>query len=257
MVTKRKIQLDRSALKYIAIITMLIDHIGALIIYPLYVNANFVDGVDMLGDLMPTKAKVLYAVYTVLRCIGRIAFPIFTYMVVEGFLHTHSRKKYLLRLVVFALISEIPFDIAFSDCLFDFSSQNVIWLYIIAVLMMWFIERFAETQEKSGAKIALTIVAVLVACLLAITCDYSFGGILLVASMYLFKDKKTFYWIGCVLSLVIIALLSTWMELFAIVSLFLLTLYNGEKGKSNKYLFYVFYPAHLLILGLISHVLWM
>lgn len=254
--TMGKISLSRSALKNIAIISMLIDHVGALIIYNLYLVACYVDGEFLLGDLMPTKAKILYAIYFVMRCIGRIAFPIFCYMVVEGFLHTHSRPKYLLRLVIFALISEIPFDMDFGSGMIDFSCQNVIWLYVIAVLMMWVIERFGETQKSTEKRVVVTVIAIVVAGLLAYTCDYSFGGILLIASMYLFRDKKTYYWLGCIVSLIVIALISSWTELFAIVALLLLELYNGEKGKGSKYLFYIFYPAHLTLLGMASGVIY-
>ncbi len=111
MMTNGKISLSRSALKNIAIISMLIDHIGILVVYNLYGFSCYTNGQYLLGGVVPTRAKILYAIYFVMRCIGRIAFPIFCYMVVEGFLHTHSRPKYLLRLVIIALISEIPFDI--------------------------------------------------------------------------------------------------------------------------------------------------
>lgn len=106
-----------STLKMIAIVTMLIDHIGAAVLARLLM-------VNGLGELDQTNTDAimqwlsangaLYWMYTVMRMIGRVAFPIFCFLLVEGFLHTHDVKKYAMRLGLFALLSEIPFDLAFS-----------------------------------------------------------------------------------------------------------------------------------------------
>ena len=103
--------LSGSTLKLIAIITMLIDHIGAAVIARLLIAGQ--------------GSEMLYKIYYAMRAVGRVAFPIFCFLLVEGFFYTGSRKKYALRLFGFALLSEIPFDLAFSGKILEFGYQNV------------------------------------------------------------------------------------------------------------------------------------
>ena len=102
--------LTGSTLKIIAMIAMLIDHIGAAVL---------VRVIRSTGDMS------LYEGYTILRKIGRIAFPIFCFLLVEGFIHSSDKKKYALRLGIFALLSEVPFDLAFQSKVVGFEYQNV------------------------------------------------------------------------------------------------------------------------------------
>ena len=125
---EKKKGISGSTLKMIAIVTMLIDHIGAAVLARLLM-------VNGLGELDQTNTDAimqwlsangaLYGTYTVMRMIGRVAFPIFCFLLVEGFLHTHDVKKYAMRLGLFALLSEIPFDLAFSSKILEFNYQNV------------------------------------------------------------------------------------------------------------------------------------
>ncbi|MGN9165791.1 TraX family protein [Tissierellaceae bacterium HCP3S3_D8] len=237
-------------LKLIAIVAMLIDHIATTIIWRLYLDATIVDGVDMMGDLIPEKAKQLYFIYIIMRIIGRLAFPIFAFMIVEGFLHTTNLKRYMKRLFIFALISEIPYDIANSRKIISFYGQNVIWTLLIGLITLYFIKRF-ENHEK---KVALTIIFVLLAEIITflIQSDYNLGGVLLITIIYLFRNDPRRLIIGEIVALIIIALNFMWIQLFGLIAFILLRHYNGTIGKGNKYLFYVFYPIHLLILGVIS-----
>ncbi|MCC8356399.1 MAG: conjugal transfer protein TraX [Oscillospiraceae bacterium] len=244
--------LDRGRLKLLALISMLIDHIGFTIIFALYLDARLVDGMDMLGTLQPMKAKVLWAIYLLCRIIGRLAFPIFAYMLVEGFRHTHSRGKYLGRLVCFAVISEIPYDLVFTGSVFSPKEQNVLWTLAVAVLMLWALEKYALPSESKGRRTILTVIIVALAAWITFWSDNGFGGILLIASIYLFQNKKSAYWIGCIAGLFLIAVRFMWIEFFAVFALLLLEKYNGEKGRDYKYLFYIFYPVHLLVLWLIT-----
>ncbi|MCQ4726511.1 conjugal transfer protein TraX [Anaerotignum faecicola] len=244
--------MDRNKIKIIALISMLLDHIGAFIIYPLYMDACIVDGVNIMGDLIPAKAKALYFVYLVLRIIGRLAFPIFAFMTVEGFRKTKNLKMYLKRLFIFAVISEIPYDLVRGAGIFDPSSQNVIWTFIIAVIMMWALEKISQKNENKTCRIVLTALTVSAAAAVSTFSDGGFGGILLIASMYLFGRNKTYYWLSSLISLCIMSIQFMPIQMFAAASLILLEKYNGEKGKGFKYLFYIFYPAHLFIIWLIS-----
>jgi hypothetical protein len=259
-------------LKLIAIITMLIDHIGAVFI-------------------SPTAHPELYVLF---RGTGRLAFPIFVFLIVEGFHHTKDVKKYLKRLGIFALISEIPFDLAFyqyhyhSEIINDIenmisadneyriglqnnlierlnSSQNVFFTLFLGLLLIY-IMSLVEKQYRHQMLVnnllngALTIGF----CALAyiIKTDYSVAGILLIVAFYLFRGSKT------MLTIVLLIITSTILSninsyratgnilyiisTFATLSMIPIALYNGKKGKSVKYIFYIFYPAHLLIIYLIS-----
>lgn len=203
-------------------------------------------------DLIPNEAKRLYYIYLLLRIIGRLAFPIFTFFIVEGFLHTHNLKKYLFRVVVFAFIAEIPYDLANTKNFFEPFNQNVLWTFAISIVMMWILKKYVSKNENNKARIILTIITVGVAALCAFLSDGGVGGILLIASMYLFKEKKSSYWIGWMVSLFIMTFQFMWIQLFAVVALILLETYDGEKAKGLKYLFYLCYPVHFLILWFIA-----
>lgn len=245
-------------LKLIAIITMLIDHIGAVLL-----RSN--------ADL-----------YWPSRTIGRIAFPIFVFMLVEGFHHTSNIRKYLTRLGIFALISEIPFDIALynyfsgrnflSDLKASFtdtdtlnlflknlvSHQNVfftLFLGLFAIYCMSMIENkykkevFLSNLFNALVTIGFCIVAVL------LRTDYDMKGILLIAAFYLFRGSKI------MIAICLLIIIGTFypssngnvnIETFALLGLIPIAFYKGKKGKNIKYFFYIFYPAHLLILWIIS-----
>ena len=242
--------LTGNSLKTIALLSMLIDHIGCLIIYPLYIDACWVDGVHMLGNTVPDKAKHIYLIYMFLRTIGRLAFPIYAFMLVEGFLHAKDLKKYCGRLLVFAVISEVPYDIANSHTLFNPTSQNVLWTFVIAIIMLWCLQK-DNIRRKTGK----TILIISIAMVFSVLSVGGIGGILLIASMYLFKNNKKKYLIACIVSTVILAFQFMWIQLFSLLAIFLLEQYNGARGRGCKWIFYVFYPAHFLILTFLTSII--
>jgi len=115
--------LPSSTLKFIAVITMIIDHTGVAIVSQL-------PGYD-------DKESVIYALYWICRLIGRIAFPLYLFMLVEGFEYTRSKARYALRLFLFCFISELPFDLALRGTLFDWKHQNVFFTLLLGLLVMW------------------------------------------------------------------------------------------------------------------------
>lgn len=222
------------ALKLIACITMLIDHFT-------YIFIPF-------GSL-----------WWVGRGIGRIAFPIYCFLLVEGFYHTSNRKKYLLRLLIFALISEIPFDLAFNgfpgaDTARLMNSQNVMWTLCIGFLLMMAYEGLKiKYPWNSPVFLLLGVLYILAFSGLAaiLSTDYDFKGVLFILIFYLFRRK--IIWIAVGLA-VVIALFSIPLELAALFSLLFIVFYNGKEGRKVKYVFYLFYPVHLLILGIIGNI---
>jgi hypothetical protein len=190
-------------------------------------------------------------VYRTLRNIGRIAFPIFCFLLVEGFQRTSNLKKYALRLGAFALISEIPFDLAFSSSLLEFHYQNVYFTLFLGLLTM---TGCAAVETKFAENIwAKTICSLLV--LFAgmgaaelLQTDYGMLGILCIMVLYIFRKNRLFQAVAGALSF-------CWWELPAVLAFIPIYFYNGKRGWKIKYFFYLFYPVHLLLLAVVCHFL--
>lgn len=208
--------LNSFSLKMIAIITMLIDHIGA-VLFP--------------GEM-------------VFRYIGRIAFPIFIFLMVEGFYHTGDVRKYEIRMVIFAFVSEIPFDLAFSGTVFDPENQNVFFTLAIGLIMMDMLKRWEGTYWKRACVLAGCVAAGILLCT-----DYGGAGVLLIYFFYHFRESPAAKFITTAVTAV--ACFGA-IEAFCLFAFIPILLYNGKRGPSLKYVFYAFYPVHLTILSLIS-----
>lgn len=226
--------LSGSTLKILAILLMLIDHIGAAIIYQGYLLPQ--------APLTPgTTAYQVYTVYKIMRFIGRSAFPIFCFLLVEGFIHTSNRKKYGIRLLIFAALSELPFDLALYDSVWNTSSQNVFFTLFIGFCVIWIIDCLGE-------KPLLTPLIMILGMGLAhlLKTDYSYWGILLIGILYTFRNQRGLQTLGGCLSL--------FWEAPACLAFIPLNMYNGKRGISLKYFFYLFYPLHLLLLAAIRYL---
>ncbi len=213
--------MSNSSLKIIACLTMLIDHIGA-ILYP-----------DM----------------SLLRMIGRLSFPIFAFLVAEGFHHTHNIKKYGIRLGIFALISEIPYDLAFRGNLIDFYRQNIFFTLFLGLVCLWLYQRYRTHQSMVGM-IAIFLTGALSVLLRT---DYSIYGIAMIFLFYFFRDRRI---LACGSASIINFTMGSAIQGLAILAMPFILAYNGKKGMNLKYLFYGFYPVHLILLYII-HKAWM
>lgn len=217
--------MNSALLKIIALITMMIDHYGA-IFYP---------------DVM------MY------RIIGRLAFPIYCFLLVEGYLHTHDVKKYAKRLLLFALISEFPFDLAFYGEL-GFAHQNIFFTLLIGLAAIYFIDHWQKYGVKPGY---IFLFASILAMILAV--DYNIAGIIYIIMFYFTRNTPKNYRIlhlAIILFFVNLLMLSQ-LQQFALLSLPLIYLYNGKPGPKSKllqWLFYAAYPLHLLVYYFISHL---
>ena len=136
-----------TALKTIACITMLVDHIGASCIEAGILTPGL-DAGTLSQDAL--SAYPLYRLDMVLRFTGRLAFPLFCFLLVEGFVHTHNVKGYLGRLVLFGILSEVPFDLAFFRTPFYPGAQNVYWTLALGVLAMAGLKRFEKENGLPG-----------------------------------------------------------------------------------------------------------
>lgn len=242
---KKKWGLSGAVLKMIAVVTMLIDHTGAAIFEGVVLprlgalNGYFLMYQYAYAGTIPQEVladpNFNWILLTfIMRQIGRIAFPIYCFLLVEGFLHTRDRKKYALRLGIFALISELPFDLAFFGGL-EIAHQNVYFTLFIGVLVMMALDRL------EGRKIIQLLTAILgMLAAQVISTDYSSMGILLIIILYVLREHKAAKCIAGAVSF-------SW-EVTSIISFLLIPLYNGKRGKQLKYFFYAFYPVHLLLL---------
>lgn len=256
----RKRGISSAVLKNIAVVTMLIDHIGAVIVIRLLIQKG------LYGAMVDQEAYIawvgqnrgMYGTYMAMRIIGRLAFPIYCFLLAEGFQKTHNVKKYLGRMLLFALISEIPFDLALSGRLWDTEYQNVFFTLFIGLMVIAGLrlvdQRLAGTETwRKLAGVGLYAVIIVAGSVLALVLktDYSFKGILAITVLYLFRSRrKAQVWAG-----VIVFLLMDGLEMIAALSFLLIWFYNGERGRQNKYFFYFFYPVHLLLLWLVCVVM--
>ena len=186
---------------------------------------------------------VLYPSQIWLRCLGRIAFPIFCFLIVEGFFHTHDVRRYMGRLGVFALISEMPYDLAFRGVPLEYAHQNVFFTLLIGIGMVVLLERNREWPVKAVILLLAMWLAVL------IRSDYNFRGVLLIFVFYIFHESR---WLAVTAGGFWNFLYQGVIQKYGVLSVLPLALYNGERGRKMKYFFYIFYPAHLLLLYGIS-----
>lgn len=206
-----------------------------------------------------------------MTCVGRIAFPIFAFMIVEGYFHTKDIKKYLLRLLIFAVISEVPFDLLYGSMPIYPYHQNVMWTLMLGLLGILAIET-VKKKQKLWLTI-LTSVGVVLGGLVIGTIsmiDFYGAGVVMILVFYFFRGRKWWNYLGQLVFMYyinseILGGLYYNVKLFghnfevvqqaiALVALIPIWLYRGRQGyhaKWFKYLCYGFYPAHLLILFII------
>ena len=229
--------LSGSALKVIAIITMLIDHIGAVLL-SMYLPAQRV-----LFTLFGRD----YSVYLIFRDIGRVAFPIFCFLLLEGFRHTRSRFRYGRNLLLFALISEIPWNLMFTNTLY-YEKQNVFFTLFLGYLAFCAIEYFEDNRPvQLFCILGLLVVSVF------LKADYGWRGYIFLLILYYMRNDKAGQAI----------LGSCWLyyEWRACCAVLSINLYNGERGvirgKAAKYIFYWFYPVHIMGLVVLRQILFL
>lgn len=230
-----------AALKWIALVTMLIDHIAlALLAGGLLPEISGAVLAGFSTEYIVSDYRLWYNIYSVMRLIGRIAFPIYCFLLVEGFLHTNNVKKYALRLGIFALLSEVPFDLAAYNKPFDWQLQNVFFTLFLGLLAMIAIRHIELKAPNYGF---FTYVIMFVAMLLAylLRSDYGAFGIFLILLLYLLRESKLLRHIAGAVSVI-------W-EYTAPIAFIFTYFYNGSRGKQpSRYFFYLFYPVHLLLL---------
>lgn len=232
-------------LRFIAIICMLLDHLAHCF-------------VPMGSEL-----------YMIMRIIGRLAFPVFAFLICEGALHTRSFSKYAMRLGAFALLSEIPFDLAFHGDVFDMrSGQNVFFTLLLGLLSVGamkelapkLLEKLCASQKLSESTAFCALIAsplLFGCCILAhwLNTDYGWAGVLMIIAFYVFKDNRTAAAFSmAAINFAFLAQFSIYnLQFYAVFAAFSILAYNGQAGsKKLKWLFYSFYPLHLIAIWLVQ-----
>lgn len=218
--------LSGSHLKLLAVVTMLIDHLAAFWFYKL----------PQFHTVLFTIVHKDVTPLILMRMVGRIALPLFAFLIVEGFIHTRNRRRYGINLAVFAVLSEIPWNLVHCDRVF-FPLQNVFFTLLLGYLGLCAIESFKNRKgAMAGALLGLLAVSVL------LRADYGCFGYGFILLLYALREHKLLQAvIGCCV------LPSRWIGGLAFIPI---NMYNGErgfvKGPVWKYAFYLFYPLHLL-----------
>lgn len=238
-----KLNISSASLHILAMALMLCDHLWAM--------------------LLPAQEW--------LTCIGRIAFPVFAFMIVEGYLHTHDLRRYLLRMLVWALLSEVPFDLMYGGSIFYPYHQNVLWTFLLGLLLIRMIDQ-GRGRLRPVFSVLLSAGIVILGFVLGYVTmiDYYGVGVLTVLTFYFFRNRN---WRNRICQFLCLYILNVkvlggyYYEIrifgfeaeiiqqgFALLSLIPIWLYQGRQGihsKAFQYFCYAFYPAHMLALFII------
>lgn len=244
MTEKKKFGLSSFTLSVMAMILMFIDHLWAT---------------NIAGNNWMTS-------------IGRLAFPIFAFMISEGYFHTKNFKKYIKRLLIFAIISEIPFNYMTGGNLIYPFDQNVLWTFIIALSLIHLNEKMRK-KGKLWISILTAVITVILGWFIGTIAmvDYKGAGVLTVLTFYFFNQKKWWSYLAQFLTLFYlnvemlggmffeimifgskISISQQGLALFALIPIWLYNEQRGYDSKTYQYIKYWFYPAHMAILCLLA-----
>lgn len=246
-----------AVLKGAAAATMVVDHFAAVVI------RGF--AADRRAQLTEGELASIGTVYEWMRHIGRTAFPIFAFLLLEGFYHTRDRKKYAARLFLFAVLSEIPYDLAVSGRFCDWNAQNTLFTLFFGLLVIWLMDAAYLKSGRGGGRtgsgkmrklsyvnlgILFQFMIAAAGCGLAYVCrlDYRWQGIALIAFFYLFRSYRAAVCLGgfCILAEGI-----PWSA----PAFWMIFLYNGRRGEKKQKWLYFFYPLHLLLLYAVLRII--
>lgn len=237
-----------NGLKNFACIIMLLQTIGITVVQNGLIHLEQYTQESLSAAMEADSNLVMLAgIGSVLQLLGGIALPIFAFMLVEGFKNTSDYKKYLLSIAVFAVISEIPYDLAVSMKLWDLSSQNALFTMAVCLLMLYFLDMIKEKEGFVVHLLQILIVACAVLWVTILRAQYGLCLVLLTAVFYLFYTRNV---LKTVLGVIVSLLYVTGPLAF-----YGIWCYNEQRrDKVSKYVYYAFYPMHLFILGLIVKI---
>lgn len=229
-------------LKWIAMVTMLMDHTAECVVRG-YVAARG-------AAFSQQQFRVVNTVYTFMRHLGRMAFPLFAFLLVEGFFKTGDRRKYIGRIFLTAVISEVPFDLMLSGKVVAWEIQNTLFTLVIGLIVLQTVTYLKESCNYARWIMVTFQAAVCgLGALIAYICktDYSYKGIALIAVFYLFYYYR--------ISAAVAGFSTFCWEPWSFPAFLLIPFYNGQRKSGLKYFFYLFYPIHLLLLFCVLQII--
>lgn len=202
----------------------------------------------LAGD---SKAMLWAGIASVGEIVGMVAISIYAYVLVQGVIHTSDKKKYILSVLAFAVISEVPYDLAVYGRVWDWDSQNTLWAVLIALVTLCMMQ---YVEGRGVMTYVLSAVAALGGCLwaLLINCKYGWGFVLIASVLFLLREHRVISLLaGLGVSLVYVS---------AAMGFILISLCNGERktgeNKLGKYAYYVYYPLITALMALWVWIKW-
>ena len=220
--------INTDIIKLIAIFTMLTDHTGILLIGKA--------GADCVQ---------------ILRMVGRFSMPLYAFLLAEGFYHTSDIKKYLFRVLLFAFITEIPYDLFLYGKVFSMQGSNILFTFAIAISVL-FACRECDIRGSRFVILKIFIVIFGMAAAYLLKTDYSYRGVALVVIIYYTRFNEYLRVTASSLVLLLSGKIEALAAPFAFV---ILHFYNGKKGRINKWVVYVIYPAQFLVFYMIGRLI--
>ena len=249
--------ISQEGLKLIACITMLIDHIGHVVVYPMYLQSQLLTGLALAE-----QTQRLHLAYVVMKSVGRLSFPIFCFLLAEGLRHTRSTKNYGLRLLIGALLSEIPFNLVESGSPVWRYRQSVMVTLLLGYCMILLMDKVENLTWKAVVMIPFAVVAELLGT------DYGWSGIVLIGIFVLSEqmyNRNLIRFFAMVILFhyttstpLVFGGLSIPRQVLGALSMLFISAYDGRKltySKAAQWAFYLFYPVHLLVLYGITLIL--
>lgn len=228
-----KKEIDKQLLKIIAVIFMLCDHIAVIILV-----------------LFVSQSKSILITYNLLREIGRMSFPIFLFCIFDGMIYTKNINKYILKVTIIGLLSIIPFNLAFHNIIFFQKQNNILITFSILIICFSFYVKYGLNYKKLYISYTLLFFSFFLSCCITkvLHCEYGLNACICVLILLFFKNNNR---IGIIIYIIY---LSIFNNIFCIVTLPFLLMYNGKKTLNNKLdkFFYIFYPLHLLLLYIVK-----
>lgn len=218
--------LDGTSLKLIAMLSMILDHVG--------------------DNFFPDQLWM--------RALGRIAMPIFAFCVAEGFSHTRDRGRYLLRMGLFALISEVPFDLVTAGKPLEFTHQNIMLSFFWAILGLLCFEKLRSRGSRAALVLGWLTLLFFVGASLPLGLDYNLLGVGLIFIYTLLRERAP-VWNNLAAAAWHALLRNRGIYWFGLLGFLPILLYNGRRGRGLKWLFYLFYPGHLLLIWAVRALL--
>jgi hypothetical protein len=240
--------ISQEGLKLIACLTMLMDHIGYEILYPIYTSVSAVNAVDL------PEVRLLYKLYLLCRCIGRISLPIFAFLLVEGMHHTADRKQYALRLAAVAVLAEIPYNLVISGNI-SAPKQSIMATLLLGFLAVHYMGKCRSITWKPLVLLPFAVLADV------FRVEYGWEGVVLIALFELSKEmySPNLVRIGGMIILshympsriLHLGNFTMPMQVLSVLSMLFIVKYDRRKlthSRAVQWGFYLFYPMHLLIL---------